>query len=597
MGIIMSHHPHIHTITKGAPLLRRLLADFIKPYQKTLGYAFICMIVGAAATAALPYLLKPIFDRVFINCELHMLPWVSTFFLLAFILKGASAYGETVLMTFVGQKIIADIQKELFKHLMQADLAYFHSKPTGTLLSHFTNDVTLMRNAMATTLMSLGKDTLSLVFLIGLMFYLDATLASIAFVVFPTAVLPIFKLGKRMRKITHKTQDQHAALTNELSQVFQGIRVVKAYGMEETETTHIQNIIDTVFNLVYKSTRIRASSHPIVESLAGFAIVGVIAYGGYQVINHTRTAGDFIAFITSLLLVYEPLKRISNLNSTLQEGLAAAARVFSTLDEKATIVDHPVVATPSTIAGEITFDHVSFAYQNAHDHKPVAVLHDISFSVSKGQTVAFVGTSGAGKSTIINLIPRFYDVTAGKVMIDGIDISSMPIDFLRSKIALVSQEIALFDRSIADNIAHGNPNYSMEEIQRAATFAAAHEFIEKLPHGYMTRVGENGVKLSGGQRQRIAIARAMLKNAPILLLDEATSSLDSESERLIQETLSKLMAGRTTILVAHRLSTVVDASCIYVMDHGRIIERGRHHDLLSIDEGLYAALWQQQAAL
>ncbi len=574
------------------PLIRRLLRDFISPYRRQLVMAFLCMLSGALATTALPYSLKPVFDHVFVKGEMNMLFWVSSMVLGAFIVKGASAYGESVLMTFVGQKIIADIQKKLFRHLVKADLFYFHTTPSGELLSRFTNDVAMMRNAMATTLISLGKDFLTLVFLVGLMFYMDATLAAIAFVVFPTAVLPILKIGKRMRKVTHKTQDQHATLSSQLNQIFQGIRVVKAYGMEAAESNRIHSIIDHVFTLTYKATRIKSATHPIVESLGGVAIVAVIAYGGWQVIHHDRTAGDFIAFIASLLLVYEPLKRLSNLNANLQEGLAATARVFAMLDHPAEIFDNAASQQGiEPIKGNVCFENVTFTYPQHDDDR--RALTNLSFTVPQGKTVAFVGASGAGKSTIINLLARFYDVTSGSIMLDGENIKDMSLAALRENMALVSQEVSLFDRTVAQNIAYSEKEYSQDEIIAAAKAAAAHDFIMQLPHGYETLVGENGVTLSGGQRQRIVIARAMLKNAPLLLLDEATSALDSESERQIQDALSSLMHGRTTLIVAHRLSTIVNADMIYVLDQGCIIEAGQHKELLQQD-GSYAKLWYKQ---
>ena len=572
-------------------LVSRLMREFIAPYKARLGLAFLFMILAALATTALPYLLKPVFDDVFTHADVYLLIVVCGAVFLAFVVKGGSSYGESVVMTFVGQRIISDIQNSLFRHLMNADLAYFHNTPSGELISRFTNDVNMMRNAMANTLIGLGKDTLTLVFLIVLMFYRDPMLAAIAFFVFPAAVLPILKIGRRMRKVTFHTQDQHAILTNQLTQVFQGIRVVKAYGMEVSESTRIEQQIDTVFRLIYKATRIRSAAHPIVESLGGLAIVCVIAYGGWQVMHHSRTAGDFISFIAALLLIYEPLKRLSNLNASLQEGLAAAYRVFQILDMPAKINNAQEPIIPTHVAGHIEFRDVTFSYQN----QKRTVLDHLSFEAKAGQTVALVGASGAGKSTIINLIPRFYDITQGEILIDGVSIKELKLSALRQHIALVSQEIALFDRSIFDNIAYSETSASMDDVIKAAKDAAAHEFIERLPQGYDTHVGENGVKLSGGQRQRIAIARAMLKNAPILLLDEATSSLDTDSERQIQDALSRLMKGRTTILVAHRLSTVVDADLIYVLDHGKLVESGGHHALLQQD-GVYARLWKKQSS-
>ncbi len=571
-------------------LVKRLMRQFIAPYVRRLLLAFLFMVLAALATAAVPALIKPVIDDVFIKADGHVLVFVCMGVLLAFGVKGAASYAEAVIMTFVGQRIISDIQNCLFKHLMKADLAFFHATPSGELLSRFTNDVNMMRNAMANTLIGLGKDLLTLVCLIMLMFYRDFTLTCVAFVVFPTAILPILKIGRRMRKVTFHTQDQQATLTNQLTQVFQGIRVVKAYGMETVEAERIQQQIDHVFALIYKSTRIRSASHPIVETLGGLAVVSVIAYGGWQVMHHTRTAGDLISFILALILIYEPVKRLSNLNASLQEGLAAAYRVFEILDMPPAIQNKDKAIILPRVKGHIEFKNVSFAY---HNNKRL-VLNGLSFEAKAGQTIALVGASGAGKSTIINLIPRFYDLESGQILIDGHDVRDVSLQSLREQIALVSQEIALFDRRIFDNIAYSESDVSMDDVVKAAKAAAAHEFIERLPEGYHTFVGENGVNLSGGQRQRIAIARAMLKNAPILLLDEATSALDTDSERQIQDALALLMKGRTTILIAHRLSTVVDADWIYVLDHGCLVEQGRHQDLLA-NKGVYARLWKKQS--
>ena len=571
-------------------LISRLLREFIAPYKSKLLLALVFMILVALATAALAYMMKPIIDSGFAHPKLDILLWACGAVFLTFVVKGGASYGESVVMTFVGQRIISDIQNSLFKQLMKLDLAYFHNTPSGELLSRFTNDVNMMRNAMENTLLNLGKDLILLVCLIVLMFHRDPMLATIAFPVFLIAVLPILKIGKRMRKVTFHTQDQHAVLTNQLSQTFQGIRVVKAYGMEKAESNRIEQQINTIFNLIYKATRIRSASHPIMEILAGFAIACVMAYGGWEVMNNIRTPGDFASFITALLLIYDPLKRLSNLNARLQEGIAAAYRVIQILDMPPKIQNSNNPRKLTHVPGHIEFRDVTFNYQK---QKRLTLEH-LSFEAKPGQTIALVGASGAGKSTIINLIPRFYDIAEGEILIDDINIKELDISDLRQHIALVSQEIALFDRSIFDNIAYSEKSISMDEVVAAAKSAAAHEFIERLPNGYDTYVGENGVKLSGGQRQRIAIARAMLKDAPILLLDEATSALDTDSERQIQDALSRLMKGRTTILVAHRLSTVIDADWIYVLDHGKLVESGGHHDLLKHD-GVYARLWKKQS--
>ncbi|MBM3468489.1 MAG: ABC transporter ATP-binding protein [Alphaproteobacteria bacterium] len=577
--------------SKSHELGRRIFSEHIRPYGRYFAIAIVLMVLAALSTSALPYLLQPVFDDVFTNGTPQLLMMVCAGILLAFVIKGATSFGEAVIMTYVGQRIISDLQNRLFSHLMQLDLAYFHGISSGDLLSRFTNDINQMRNAVATTLVGIGKDSFTLLFLISLMFYRDWTLACIAFFIFPLAIFPIFRIGQRMRKVANNTQEELATFTARLTQVFQGIRVIKAYRTEEYEAKRAHTMIDRIFALVYKSSRVRSASHPIIESLGGIAIVIVIAYGGWQVMHHARTTGEFISFIGALLLIYEPLKRLSNMNANIQEGLAAAARVFTILDTPATIKNNPQATSLPTIKGNIEFQDVCFTYADGK-----VALNGINLKIKKSQSIALVGASGAGKSTIINLIPRFYDIQKGKILIDEIDIRDVTLSSLRQQIALVSQEIMLFDTTIRENIAYGSFNTSEAAIIEAAEAAAAHDFIKALPNGYDTMIGENGVKLSGGQRQRIAIARAMLKNAPILLLDEATSALDTDSERQVQAALKILMEGRTTLMVAHRLSTVVEAHKIYVLNDGKIVESGNHQTLLE-KKGIYASLWQAQSTL
>ena len=577
--------------SKSHELGRRIFYEHIRPYGRYFGVALVLMILAALSTSALPYLLQPVFDDVFTNGTLPLLMLVCGGIFLAFVMKGATSFGEAVIMTYVGQRIISDLQNRLFSHLLHLDLAFFHGTSSGDLLSRFTNDINLMRNAVATTLVGMGKDSFTLIFLVSLMFYRDWALACIAFFIFPLAVLPILRIGRRMRKVANNTQEELGSFTGHLTQVFQGIRVIKAYRTEEYEAKRAHAMIERIFALVYKSTRVRSASHPIIESLGGMAIVIVIAYGGWQVMHHARTTGEFISFIGALLLVYEPLKRLSNMNANLQEGLAAAARVFTILDTPAIIQDRFQAKPLPPVKGHIEFQNVRFSYPDGK-----VALDGINLKIKKAQSIALVGASGAGKSTIINLIPRFYDIQQGTVFIDGIDIRDVTLESLRQQIALVSQEIMLFDATVQDNIAYGTFNATDTDIMAAAKAAAAHEFIEVLPQGYRTMIGENGVKLSGGQRQRIAIARAMLKNAPILLLDEATSALDTDSERQVQAALKILMEGRTTLMVAHRLSTVVEAHKIYVLDGGKIVESGNHRALLE-SNGIYANLWHAQSTL
>ncbi|MAI10655.1 MAG: ABC transporter permease [Rhodospirillaceae bacterium TMED167] len=543
-------------------------------------------VAGATAISAL--LMKPVINDVFVARTESLLIPIALAVIVTFAMKGIANYGQSVLMSFVGQRIITDTQHRLYAHLSTMELGFFHRMPTGNLISRFTIDINMMRAAVSNALTGIGKDFLTLIFLVGVMFQQDWVLASIAFIIFPIAILPIARLGRRIRKVTVNTQEELGQFTTLLEQTFQGARVVKAYGMEDYEKKRVQEIAERVFALVFKSSRIRSMASPIMETLGGVAVALVIFYGGSRVISQSMDPGSFFAFITALLLAYEPMKRLANLNASLQEGLAGAQRLFVLLDMKPEIQEK-LAARPMVIAGGgLEMENVHFSYL---PDQPA--IDGISLSVPAGKLVALVGPSGAGKSTILNLIPRFYDVNAGRITIDETDVRDVTFDSLRGCIALVSQEITLFDDTVRANIAYGRPGASEDEIIAAAKHAAAHDFIMDMPDGYDTYVGERGTKVSGGQRQRLAIARAMLKNAPILLLDEATSALDTESERHVQAALKKLMKGRTTLVIAHRLSTVMDADLIHVIDDGKLSESGTHAELLA-KNGIYARLYQLQ---
>lgn len=577
--------------TPTATLIRRLAREHVRRYRGRLALALLMMVIVAATTALLAKLMEPVLDQVFTERDPATLKLVAAMILGTFVTKGLAAYGESVLMGTTGQAIVADLQARLFRHVVGADLAFFNQTSTGLLIARFTNDVAMLRGVVTNTLTSLGKDFLTVVFLVAVMLYQDWVLAAIAFFAFPTAILPIARLGKRMRKVSANTQAELAQFTTLLEQTFQGARHVKAYGMEAYEAGRADQVIGRILKQVVKAARVRAVASPVMETLGGVAIVAVIVYGGSQVIAGERTTGTFFSFITALLLAYEPVKRLANLNTNLQEGLAAAQRVFAVLDIEPRVIDHPDARPLQLQRGELRFEAVRFTYA-AGDR---AALDRVDLVVPAGQRVALVGPSGAGKSTLLNLLPRFYDVTAGRILIDGQDIRDVTLASLRRSIALVSQEVTLFDDTVRANIAYGRPDAPFDAIVEAARHAAAHEFVTALPQGYDTPVGELGVRLSGGQRQRLAIARAMLKDAPILLLDEATSALDSESERQIQRALDALMRGRTALVIAHRLSTVVDADLICVVEQGRITEQGSHAELLARD-GAYAKLYALQFA-
>jgi subfamily B ATP-binding cassette protein MsbA len=562
----------------------------MRPHTRRIAAAFICMAIAAGATAVRAWLMQPVLDRIFVARDGSLLLLIAGAALVTALLKGLADYGQAVLMTRVGQRVIADVQTALYTHLIRADLAFLHDHPSGTLMSRFTSDAVLLRNAAANVLGAIGKEALTVLFLVGVMFYQDWVLALASFFVFPLAIHPIVGIGRRMRHVSANTQTEIGQLTSLLSQTFQGARIVKAYGMEPYEEARAKSLFEHLFVLYNRATRTRSKASPVMETLGGIAIAIVILYGGHQVIAALRTPGAFFSFITALLLAYQPLKNLANLNSSLQEGLAAAQRIFAVLDIEPTIRDLPGALPLAVTGGEIRFEAVRFGYRPG-----ILALDDISLFIPAGRTLALVGPSGAGKSTILNLIPRFYDVVEGRITIDGQDVRGVSLASLRGAIALVAQEVTLFDDTVRANIAYGKFGASMAEIEAAARAAAADDFIRELPRGYDTLVGEHGVRLSGGQRQRLAIARAMLKDAPILLLDEATSALDSGSERQVQAALGALMRGRTTLVIAHRLSTVQRADLICVVDRGRIVESGRHIELLARD-GLYARLYAMQLA-
>ena len=583
-------HERMRLDEKSWPLMKRLVTVYVRPHIWRIASALACMAVVASATAAMAQMMKPLIDEVFSNRNPDTMYVIAGAIFVIFFAKGLASFGEGVLMNHVGNRVVADLQSHLYHRLIAADLAFFNTTSPGTLVSRFLNDVGLLRNAVSTTLTGFGRDLLTAIALIGLMFYQDWVLACIAFFAFPTAVLPIVRIGKRIRKVSNNTQVAMGRMTTILDETFQGIRHVKAYGMEPHEIARADATIDDVFRLTQKAAVIRNLLSPIMETLGGIAIVAVLVYGTSQVLGSGQTPGAFFSFVTALLLAYEPVKRLAKLNANLQEGLAAADRIFWVLDQRPRIVDKPG-AKPLLIAGgEVKLEGVRFSYEGN-----IPALNDVSVRVPAGKTVALVGPSGAGKSTILNLLPRFYDVNEGRVLVDNQDVRDVSLSSLRAATALVSQEVILFDETVRANIAYGRPGASDAEIETAARNANAHDFIAELPQGYDTQVGPRGAKLSGGQRQRIAIARAMLKNAPILLLDEATSALDSESERHVQRALKTLMQGRTTLVIAHRLSTVIDADLIYVLRDGQVAEHGSHAELLRRG-GLYAHLYTQQFA-
>jgi subfamily B ATP-binding cassette protein MsbA len=491
------------------------------------------------------------------------------------------------MMNFIGQRVVADLRAELYRKIQTQSLAFFAKNPTGALISRVINDVSCIQGAVSEAITSLLKDSFTLVCLIFVIFYRDWQLAIIAMFVFPLAVYPITKFGKRMRSVAMRTQVTMGSLITLLQETISGTRIVKAFSMEEYENRRFSGENERLFRLILKAISITAVSSPFMEFLGGLGISAIIFYGGYQVIHGQSTPGTFFSFLTALIMLYEPIKRLAGVNNMFQQGIAGADRVFSIIDLVPEIRNAPNALPLPRISREIEIREVSFRYEET------PVLKHINLTIKAGEVVAFVGMSGGGKTTLVNLIPRFYDVTEGAILIDGHDIRSVTVESLRGQIAIVTQQTILFNDTVRNNIAYGDIDRTREEIIAAATAANAHAFIMPLPMGYDTLIGEQGTKLSGGERQRISIARALLKNAPILILDEATSSLDSESEIEVQEALENLMKGRTTLVIAHRLSTIRNADRIIVLVNGEIREEGTHDYLLSC-QGEYCRLYNMQ---
>jgi len=567
-------------------IFKRLL-KLAKPHAFKFSVAMICMLFVGATTSALAFLVKPTLDEIFLKQNAKMLQWIPLAVVGIYLIKGACSYAQTILMNFIGQRIVADLRAELYRKIQTQSLAFFTRNPTGILMSRITNDVGYIQGAVSEAVTALLKDSFTLICLVFVIFYRDWQLAIIAMFVFPLAVYPIAKFGQKMRQVATRTQITLGSLMTLLQETISGTRIVKAFSMEEYENRRFSGENERLFRLNLKSVSITAVSSPFMEFLGGLGIAAIIFYGGYQVIHGQSTPGTFFSFLTALIMLYEPVKRLTNVNNTIQQGIAGAERVFRIIDLVPEIGNRPGAAPLPRISREIEIRNVSFRYEET------PVLRKIDLRIRAGEVVAFVGMSGGGKTTLVNLIPRFYDVTEGAITIDGRDIRDVTIESLRGQIAIVTQQTILFNDTVRDNIAYGDIVKTEEEIAAAAKAANAHDFIVRLPMGYDTLIGEQGTKLSGGERQRISIARAILKDAPILILDEATSSLDSEAEIEVQEALENLMKGRTTLVIAHRLSTIRNADRIIVLVNGEIREEGTHETLLAC-QGEYCRLYNMQ---
>jgi ATP-binding cassette, subfamily B, bacterial MsbA len=567
-------------------LYKRILS-LVKPFWIKLLAAMTCMLCVALLTSLMAWMVQPVMDDIFVTKRRDMLNLLPVAIILLFLVKGLFSYGSVYLISYVGQRIVADLRQSLYDHLHTLSLSFFDHTPTGVLMSRITNDVNLIQGAVSQSVTGVLKECFTIVGLVGVIFIRDWKLATIAMVVFPLAVVPIVKFGQRMRRISQKNQATLGSMSALLQETISGNRIVKAFNMEEFEKGRFKEENNRLFRLVLKQVSVRALSSPFMEFLGGVGIAVIVWYGGYQVFQGTSTPGRFFSFLMALMLLYEPVKRLSGVNNLIQEGMAGATRVFEILDTKPLIQERPGAIELPRIRHSICFDNVMFSY----DTEPV--LHKVNLEVKSGEILAIVGVSGGGKTTLVNLIPRFYEVTHGRVSIDGIDIRDVTIRSLRSQIAIVTQQTILFNDTIYNNIAYGDIAKTREKVEDAARAAYAYDFIQDLPEQFNTVIGEQGVRISGGERQRICIARAILKDSPILVLDEATSSLDAESELYIQKALENLMKGRTTLVIAHRLSTVRNADRIIVISDGRIVEEGKHDQLLA-KQGEYFKLHEMQ---
>lgn len=560
-------------------MYRRVL-QYLKAHKAGFFSALVCMVIFGGTDGVVPFLVKYILDGVFTNRDEKLL-WILPGVLMGFaLIRAASDFGQQFLMARVGHQVTEDIRNDVNRHVLSLSPDFFVRHSTGELLTRVTSDVLLIRTLLTDSSATIIRDLIRLVALMGSCFYLDPTLSAIAIIFFPLAGVPIAKIGKKIRRLSKRGQDAIGQLSALFQESMQGHRVVKIFCRENYEQARFEKGNHELTRTFIKSERMRAAAGPINEVLASFAISGVIMYGGYTVISGVRSSGEFLAFLVAVFLMYEPFKKLTRVNATIQQGLAGAQRIFEILDTKPSVTDPEVCkALPSRY--DIEFKEVSYEYpaRNGGDELSLA-LGEISLLIPEGKKVALVGFSGAGKSTMVDLIPRFIDPSKGSVLLGGVDLRELSLTGLRGRMAMVGQHTFLFNDTIFNNIAYGNPSATRAEVEAAAKAAFAYDFIMQLPSGFESLVGEGGMTLSGGERQRLAIARAILKNAPILILDEATASLDNRAEREVQSAIQALEQGRTTVVIAHRLSTVQDADLIVVMSKGRIVEQGTHAQLL-----------------
>jgi len=565
----------------------RHLVSLVKANRLRLGIAMACSVLVSFSMAAIAWISKYVIDDIFLKEDMVKLKLLPAAVIVLFILRGIGLYGQEYFMSYVGENIIKTLRNRLYARIQDLPLSFFQKERTGALMSRVTNDVQIIRGMVSDAVKAALRDVFSIIGLTIVIFWRDWKLALIASVVLPMAFYPVVEFGRRVRRVSTGCQEAMADLSSFLHETFAGTKIVKAFGMESYEKKRFFAKTASLFKMQLKAVIAQALSPAVMELLAGIGIAAIIGYGGYSVITKASTPGTFFSFMAAVLLLYDPVKKLSRVNNIIQQGLAATDRVFDILERESDITETAEAVEIKPGALRVVFENVYFEYDDGY------VLKNINLDVTPGEIIALVGMSGGGKTTLVNLIPRFYDTARGAVSIAGIDIRKATLKSLRQRIAIVTQDPILFNDTIRNNIAYGNPNASPAQIEKAAVAAYAFDFIQRFPNKFDTPIGELGGRLSGGEKQRICIARALLKDAPILILDEATSSLDSESETLVQKALVNLMRGRTTFVIAHRLSTVGNADRIVVISQGEIVEEGTHAELIA-QRGTYSKLYQMQ---
>ena len=570
--------PSKQKVTPGAvtAVLRRIIAENGRDYRWSYAFAAFCLLAVSGTTAFTAWVMSPVVNQIFYERRGDLIGWICAAIMAAFLVRGFAGYGQAVTLAKVGNNLVARYQKRLFEHLMKLGVGFFNDTRSGRLAAQMNENVNGIRDLLSMTLTSIARDGVTLLGLLGVMIYQDPVLSLSSLLIGPPLIWTVTYLMRRVRRITRESVQINSRLIGAVQEATQGIAIVKAFTMEEELARRIGALADSAEQRGNKIARVSERLSPISDMLAGLAVTGVIAYSGYRAIVLGQPPGAVFSFITALLLAYDPARRLARMQVGMERALVNARMIYELLDLEPQQGDTPDATEARFTTGEVRFNNVSFRYV-----EEAPVLQDLSFVAAAGKMTAIVGASGAGKTTLVALLQRFYDVEAGTIEIDGQDISKVTKHSLRSSIAYVSQQPYLFEGTIRDNIRYGRLNATDAEIEQAARQAEADGFIRQQPQGYDTPVGESGATLSGGQRQRVSIARAIVRQAPILLLDEATSALDNEAEARVQEALTQVMEGRTTIVIAHRLSTVVNADHIIVLEQGHLVEQGTHASLMA----------------